>query len=81
MIQHIEYIQFCMKMDIESVAIHDAHKIIHIFRNNQDGMIEEIDDETDEIDQVNVANSWNLPNKEFDGLYERFVCLFILCLF
>ena len=65
--KHIEYIQIDMKQ--ESVPIHSANPIFYIFRNNEDGMVEECEETDDE--STNVANTWFLPNKQFDGLYER----------
>lgn len=67
MAKHIEFIQICMKQ--ESITIHCANILYYIFKYNQDGMIEEIEESDDE--ETNVANTWYLPNKEFDGLYER----------
>ena len=66
--EHIEYIQVCMER--ETVSTCDAQINLHIFRNCMEGMVEETDDETGD-DAINVANTWSLPNQQFDGLYER----------
>ena len=68
--KHVNYIQICLKHN-DSVSVKDAKIILYIFRNNNEGPIEEIDDETSD-EPVNVANTYTLPNEEFDGLYERY---------
>ncbi len=73
--QHINYIEICMNKSF--ISINKCKIILHIFRNNMEGMIEEIDDETS-TEQVHVANTYSLPNIEFDGLFERYITYYIL---
>eukprot|EP00485_Elphidium_margaritaceum_P020261 CAMPEP_0202727156 /NCGR_PEP_ID=MMETSP1385-20130828/184978_1 /ASSEMBLY_ACC=CAM_ASM_000861 /TAXON_ID=933848 /ORGANISM="Elphidium margaritaceum" /LENGTH=557 /DNA_ID=CAMNT_0049393395 /DNA_START=2795 /DNA_END=4468 /DNA_ORIENTATION=- len=69
--QTVHYV--LVDMAAHCVSVSNAQPIVHIFRNHEDGMIEELDEECNSEDAVNVANSWNLPNKEFDGLYESLI--------
>eukprot|EP01083_Nonionella_stella_P019294 53633_1 len=69
--KHVEYMNICMK-SVKQVSIQDAHCHLHIFRNNQEGITEEIDDETS-CDQVHVANTYSLPNHALDGLFDSLI--------
>lgn len=69
LLKHVEYVLIDMKK--EKIEIDLAQKFYYIFRQSQEEVIEELDEETTE-EAVNVANNWILPNKQFDGLYERY---------
>ena len=43
---HTEYIRICMKH--ESLSMHEAKPLLHVFRNSEEGCIEEMDEETSE---------------------------------
>eukprot|EP01083_Nonionella_stella_P090120 251779_1 len=69
--RHVIYVRICMK--VSSVPIHDCDCHFYVFRNDDEGIIEEIDDRTNESDPAHVANTYMMPNHEFDGLFESLI--------